>query len=227
MLGDLTFTPLGHQRLQFTGAFVFMIAFTVGLTFSTANTRAMSIACAFLSGIGTGLVEVIAVMIAQVGSDANNIGLIVGLLGSARSVGGSVSQAIYVTVLQNKLGTSLPDYVSAAAVKAGLPQSSLPQLFAAMATGSAQAYKSVPGITPGIITAAMAAQQNAYAYSLKYVYYAALAFGGLGFIFACCIVPNVDKEMTGFVAKKIQGVHTANEVGDVEMVKAVETHEHS
>ena len=225
MMGDLSFTPLGHHRLQFLVAYIVMIAFTVGLTFSTVNTRSLSIACAFLSGVGVGFIEIIVVLVAQVGSDASNIGLIVGLIGSSRSLGGSVAQAIYVSILQNKLGTALPEYVSPAAVKAGLPLSSLPQLFAAISAGTATAFESVPGISPSIIAAATTATQSAYAYSLRYVYIAALAFGGVGFIVGCFMVPNVDKEMTSFVAKRIQGVNVPHDHGDNEMMKVVETHE--
>lgn len=191
------------------------------------DNRSVSIACAFLTGLGTGFVETIVILIAQVGKDPVNIGLVIGSIGSFRSLGGALAQAVYTTILTNKLTTEIPSHVSAAALKAGLPVKSLPALFEALAAESAAAFKAVPGISVTIIEAVEYAEVQAYVQSFKYVYYACIAFGCVGFITALFITKNVDKEMTSFVAKKLEGVAAAEvhfEKGHTENVETVDEH---
>lgn len=89
--------------------------------------------------------------------EAQDIGLATGVLGSIRAIGGAVAQALYVSILTNKVGEYLPKYVVPAATSAGLPSSSLPALFAGITAGN---FTAVPGITPEIIAAAGAATQK-------------------------------------------------------------------
>ncbi|EXJ87481.1 hypothetical protein A1O3_04441 [Capronia epimyces CBS 606.96] len=206
MLGSLVFKRLGHHRLQLIGAYVFMIAFCAGLSQAGVHQRSVAVSCAFLTGLGCGVVENLVVLVAQVGKDAAEIGLVVGTIGSFRSLGGALAQAIYVTILTNKLKGELASKVPAAALKAGLPASSLPALFQAIAAESAAAFAAVPGISTTIVAAVELAEVEAYSASFQYVYYACIAFGGVGLITSLFITKNVDAEMTDFVAKKLEGV---------------------
>jgi hypothetical protein len=222
MVGSLIFKRVGHHRLQLVAAYVFMIAFCIGLTQGDRTNRAVTVACAFLTGFGCGIVENLVVLVAQVGKDPKEIGLVVGTIGSFRSLGGGLAQAVYLTILTNKLKTETPEKVSAAALKAGLPTTSLPALFEALTAGTATAFANVPGITEAIIGAVELAQVDAYAQSFKYVYYACIAFGGVGLITALFIKKDVDAEMTDFVAKKLEGVKVEHEGEDHE--KAIANH---
>lgn len=134
--------------------------------------------------------------------ESQDIGLATGVLGSIRAVGGAVAQTIYVSILQNKVATNLPAYVTPAATNAGLPTSSLPQLFAGITAGN---FTSVPGITPDIIAATGAATQKAYLESFRIVFYATIPFGVLLIVFSA-LSPNFEKYLSMNVAKRLQNM---------------------
>jgi hypothetical protein len=117
-------------------------------------------------------------------------------------MGGAVAQTIYVSILQNKVATNLPAYVTPAATNAGLPISSLSELFAGITAGN---FSSVPGITPDIIAATGAATQKAYLESFRIVFYATIPFGVLLIIFSA-LSPNFEKYLSMNVAKRLQNM---------------------
>ncbi|KAF2190996.1 trichothecene efflux pump [Zopfia rhizophila CBS 207.26] len=134
--------------------------------------------------------------------EAQDIGLATGVLGSIRAVGGAVAQALYVSILTNKVATYLPKYVVPAATSTGLPESSLPALFAGITAGN---FSAVPDITPEIIAAVGAATQKAYLESFRIVFYATIPFGAL-LIFFAVLSPNFEKYLSMNVAKRLQNM---------------------
>lgn len=91
-------------------------------------------------------------------------------------------------------------YVSPAAIQAGLPESSLPELFAGITAGN---FSAVPGITPEIIEVVGQQVQRSYVSSFKIVFYATIPFGVLLIIFAS-LVPDMEKYLKGNVARRLQ-----------------------
>jgi hypothetical protein len=132
--------------------------------------------------------------------ESQDIGLATGVLGSIRALGGAIAQALYVSILTNKLTVYLPQFVVPAATDAGLPASSLPALFAGITAGN---FTAVPGITPEIIAVTGGAVQKAYLESFRIVFYATIPFGVLLIIFAC-LSPNFEKYLSMNVAKRLQ-----------------------
>jgi hypothetical protein len=88
------------------------------------------------------------------------------------------------------------------AIKAGLPQTSLPALFQAIAAQSPEAFAAVPGLTPEIQIAVSDSLIAAYSWAFKYVYYAALAIGGVAVI-AASFLKDYDPLMTGHMPKQL------------------------
>lgn len=88
----------------------------------------------------------------------------------------------YSAILDNKIPAELTKYVPPAALNAGLPKTSLTDLFTAIGAGTPSALAQVPGINPTIEAAVATALANAYAAAYAYVYYAALAVGLVGLI---------------------------------------------
>lgn len=132
-----------------------------------------------------------------------DIGLATGVLGSIRSCGGAIAEALYVSILSNKVAIYLPEYVTPAALAAGLPKSSLTSLYAAITAGSG--FTDVPGISTAIIDVVDEAVRHAYISSFKIVFYATVPFSGL-FILAACFVPNMERFLGNNVAKRLQNV---------------------
>jgi hypothetical protein len=147
--------------------------------------------------------------------EPQDIGLATGVLGSIRAAGGAIAQALYVSVLDNKLTTYLPANVAPAAVKAGLPSSSLPDLFAGITAGN---FSAIPGITPNIIAVVGEQVTRSYIDSFKVVFYVTVPFGVI-LILAACFVPNMESFLGNNVAKRLQGMGGEGGNGKVEVVE--------
>lgn len=118
------------------------------------------------------------ILLIQLATPDEWLGFAMGAVGLCRSIGGSAGTAIYTTVLQSKLKTDIPTRVATAALLAGLPQTSLPELLGVI-TGivTTTPITSIPGITPEIIENSLLALKEAYLASFKYVWLTSIAFG--------------------------------------------------
>lgn len=149
--------------------------------------------------------------------EPQDIGLATGVLGSIRALGGAVSQALYVSILTNKVTKFIPENVIPAATGAGLPASSLPALFQGLTLGN---FTAVPGITPTIIAATGIAVRDAYVTTFHYVFYATIPFGVL-LIIACVFIPDMDKYLHNNVAKRLQHMGKLDGQANIKHVEAV------
>lgn len=125
-----------------------------------------------------------------------------------RTAVGSIFTAVFVAILTNKVPEKLATIVPPAVINAGLPASSIPDLFAAITVGTPAALAAVPGINPQIEAVLGAALSNAYAAAYKYVYYAAVAVGLVGLI-ACFCIRDYDQYFNSHVPRQIY--HGRNE----------------
>lgn len=125
-------------------------------------------------------------------------------------MGGAVATALYSSVLANEVDKNLPKYVVPAATGAGLPESSVESLFAAITAGD---FSKVPGISPGIIAAVGSALKTAYTSSFKVVFYTTIPFSVI-LLLSAFLVPDMEKFLSHNVAKKLQD--TNSETGSQE-----------
>jgi hypothetical protein len=149
---------------------------------------------------GAGFVENISLPGVTLVWEAQDIGLATGVLGSIRSLGGSIATALYSSVLANELKKNLPEYVVPAAADAGLPESSMGSLFAAITRGD---FSEVPGINSKIITAVSEALKMAYTNSFRVVFYTTIPFSVI-LLLSAFLVPDMKKFLSHNVAKKLQ-----------------------
>jgi len=178
--------------------------FVAALASVSPGTHAAFITIGVLATVSIGYVDNITFPGVTLLFEAQDIGLATGALGSIRAMGGAVAQALYVSILQTKVAQYLPANVSPAAIQAGLPESSLPDLFAAITAGD---FSTVPGITPAIIAVVGQEVQKSYVQSFRIVFYATIPFGVLFVIFAA-LVPNMEQYLKGNVARRLQGKAT-------------------
>jgi len=85
---------------------------------------------------------------------------------------------------------------------AGLSASSIPDLLKAVATGGEDALKTVPGMTPEILDVTVKSVANAYGQSYAYVYYTAVALGGVCII-AAASLRDFDHYLTNHVSRQV------------------------
>jgi hypothetical protein len=133
--------------------------------------------------------------------EPEDIGLVAGVMGSVRTACSSVATSLYISILSNQLTKYLPRFVVPAATGAGLPSSSLTDLFAGITAGS---FSNVEGITPAIEEAVSHAVKHAYAKSFRTVFLCTLPFGAI-ILVAAIISPNVEDYLTDDVARRLQG----------------------
>ena len=159
------------------------------------------IALMFMACFSVGIIETCSLALAPLACASEDLGAAPGALGSIRSGGASVATAIYSTILSNKLGKFIPEYVTPAALNAGLPSSSLTSLYANLTAGT---LSKVPGINAEIIAAVGAANSAAAAEAFKYVWYSVIAFA-LFSVIAACLTINYGDYLTDEVARKMHG----------------------
>lgn len=142
------------------------------------------------------------------------MGLVTGVLGAIRTAISAIATSMYSSILTTESSKYISEYVTPAALAAGLPASSLPALFAGITAGDLSA---VPGITPEIITVSSAAVKHAYSLAFRTVYLCTLPFGVL-LLIAAVLSPNVEKYLTDEVARKLGGGEEKSEVARKEVV---------
>lgn len=108
--------------------------------------------------------------------------------------------AIYTSVYQTRLSTTIPHYVVPAAENAGFPASNITALISAASAGT---YASLPGISPEVVAAVKKALPNAYVDSFRTVYLTSIAFGGLSIIGAV-MTSSAKTLLNDKVSRKLQ-----------------------
>jgi hypothetical protein len=96
-----------------------------------------------------------------------DIGVAVGLNGTARTVGGAIATSMYSTILTNKVQDVLPGNVAKAVLPLEFPLTSLKPLILALLGGSPEAIAQVPGVTLPILGAATQAVKLSYSQGFR------------------------------------------------------------
>ncbi|KAL3477273.1 fungal trichothecene efflux pump [Aspergillus californicus] len=227
IMGGMALGFVPGVKYQCIIASALAMAFITPLSALGPDTWEMTIALGTLGLIAIGYIDNITFPGVTLVVEPQDIGLATGVLGSLRALGGAIAQAVYTSVLDNKLKTNIPQYVTPAAISAGLPESSLSALLAALSGGTSTAE--IPGATEGVIAAATAALKLAYSASFKIVFYCTIPFSVI-LIVSSCFVPNMEEFVHYDVARRLQGRGSDEEGGredgsksEVEMVENVNT----
>ena len=155
-----------------------------------------------------------------------------GLIAAFRQAWGAIATTVVVTVLENKLTTEIPSHVIPAALGAGLPESSLPALFLAIAAGFTPAsLAAVKGATPAILAAVQDAVLVGSSAAYAYVFYTGIAFSG--FVLVCtCFSMDYDPLFNDHVSRQVykhNGIpgeaNTHAEGADIPVAEGTETTE--
>ncbi|KAJ5697826.1 hypothetical protein N7488_011510 [Penicillium malachiteum] len=176
------------------------------LTFSAAmvsiepGEQAKGIGLMFSACFSVGIIETCSLSLAPLTLPTEDIGAAVGALGSIRSGGASAATAIYNTILNNKIDSLLSPAMIKAAENAGLPESSVPALEAAISSSD---YTGVPGINSTIILAIESAKAAAAADAFKFVWYAVIAFASVALLASYTTI-DYGEYLNNDVARKIR-----------------------
>ncbi|KAF8862496.1 MFS general substrate transporter [Acephala macrosclerotiorum] len=127
-----------------------------------------------------------------------------GLAFSARAIGGAFGSAVVDVIINNKLSSTYASQVSAAAIGAGLPATSIAALLTAFGTGAG--FDEIPGITDAILGAASDASHHAYAAAYRLAWASIIPFVVLAIVAVACL-KGVKELMTEHVDATVERVH--------------------
>ncbi len=184
---------VGHWRWTLTASVVVMVVFGALLALVTPQRKGLAIALVFIEQIGFGWAQYLSIAFVQFGTDQVELGIAGGLAGVSRFAGGTIAISVFSTILSNVTARHAKQLVPAAATAAGLPQSSVAALLAALPLGSA-AIQAVPGITDAIAAAAGLAYQASYVQGVRTTALSSLSFGIVAII-ACLCCNDIDDKM--------------------------------
>ncbi len=201
IIAGMLIRPVKYHRFQVIFYAVMGTAFTAAMGATTPHTRAMGAAFTFFSGFSVGAIEAVIYTLCPLTCAPEDIGLAIGTMLCVRLVVPSITVAIDLTVLTNKLATNIPKYVVPAAVGAGLPASDVGPLILALTTGD---FSAVSNISSTVIAAATGGYQEAYTHTFKVIYLSTLAWGAVA-ILCACFTPDMGSHMTDFVGRRLHG----------------------
>ncbi|KAH0848654.1 siderophore iron transporter [Fonsecaea pedrosoi] len=185
--------------------------FTAALASISPARHASAIAFGVIATFSVGFIDNVGFAGVSLLVEPSDIGLACGVLGSLRTIAGSVAQALYISISTTEITKNLPAFIAPAVVQAGLPQTSLPALFAGLTTGD---FSAVPGATPEILGIAAEQAKLAYAKSFRMVFFATIPFGVILIVMSFW-VPNIEKFLHNNVARKLQfGTKRSHETGE-------------
>ena len=137
----------------------------------------------------------------------SELGLAVGLLGTFRSMGGSVGNAVFSTILRSVAESQLGKQIAAAALSQGFHAADLPTLIPAVieaGVGVPGAFSAVRGgVTPAVEAVLLDAFHSAYAHAFRMVFYSTIPFGVVALLGAF-FIEDTSKYMTNHVAVHLE-----------------------
>ncbi|SPN96516.1 uncharacterized protein DNG_00042 [Cephalotrichum gorgonifer] len=161
---------------------------------------------AAMSGIGSGAPLILIIAGVQLSTPPHLVATATAVAVSGRALTTSVFTAIYSAIVNSTLPAKISSYVTAAALEAGLPPSSLPLFIPALTGNNDTALQIVPGATVQVITAGVGALQQASADSIRLVYILAACLGAVGCI-GVLFISDMRAEMDYFVQAPVEDLH--------------------
>lgn len=143
-----------------------------------------------------------------------DLGIAVGLIGTFRSVGGSVGSVLFSTIFRQTAEKEVAKRVAATAIAAGVPPASVGKIMQAVAktlVGVPGQAAKLQGVSGEAFEACVRAARYGYAYGLRITWLASIPFGVLA-VLAAMAVRDPSRYFTNHVeiqlARKRGGRHT-------------------
>ncbi|KAF5626828.1 drug facilitator PEP5 [Fusarium tjaetaba] len=194
---------IGHIKWQFVAGTAFQAIF-IGASAATVNPN-HKLAWAFVPAFGVPmfvLCTILGYSIASLHVPHSHLGLAMGLLGTFRSAGGAVGNAIFNTIFQDKFKTYSGEEIARAALQSGLNATDLGLIIPGTIQhnlGVPGALDAVPGMTPEIQEVLRHAVRLAYGRAFQFVFYITIAFSTVAVICALFV-----EDPTAFMTNHVQ-----------------------
>ncbi|KAL7621692.1 hypothetical protein AAE478_009019 [Parahypoxylon ruwenzoriense] len=196
------FHIIKHIRWQLIVGCVWMSAFIGAMASIDPTKLNQAAAFSFLATLPVGWGEVITMLMVQYVASDMDLGVAFAVVSAMRSVVGSIFTAVFTAEVSNKLPEKLAFIAIPAITSAGLPTSSIPDLLGAIAAGTEDALRAVPGMNDNILAIASAKISESYAAAYTYPYYTGLALGIVSII-AAAVIRDFDHHLTDHVSRQL------------------------
>jgi MFS family permease len=130
-------------------------------------------------------ITILSYAIASLHVPHSRLGVAMGLLGTFRSGGGAVGNAIFNTIFENKFSAYVGGEIASAALKNGLSAQDIPEIITGAVEynlGTPDVLDGIQGMTPAIEAALQTAVRGAYGHAFKITFLTTLAFTVAGLI---------------------------------------------
>ncbi len=199
-------TKLKTIRAPLFVGFLILTGGIVGLATTQPGDSTSAIIFAGLFGLGFGAPLALIIAGVQLSTPYHLIATATALTTSTRAVSAAMFTAIYSAVINGRISKYVPSYVAEAAVRAGLPISSVPAFVGALASNNITALPQIPGVTPMVIAAGVKALKQAFADGIRAVFMIAAPFGAVACI-ACFFLGDMKHVMNYHVDAPMEDLH--------------------
>jgi hypothetical protein len=199
-------TKLKTIRGPLCVGFLILTGGLVGLATIQPGDSTSAIVFSGLVGMGFGAPLALIIAGVQLSTPFHLIATATALTTSSRAVAVAMFTAIYSATVSDRLAKYIPNYVAEAALRAGLPKTSLPAFVGAIASKNATALPTIPGVTPLIIGAGIGAVKHAFADGVRVVFMIAAPFGALACI-ACFFLGDMKATMNYHVDAPMENLY--------------------
>lgn len=158
-----------------------------------------------LSGIGQSGPLTLLVACVQFTAPHAFLSTATGLAFSARAIGGAFGSAVLNAIINGRLSSHLGGAVGDAAIGAGLPRASVPELLEALDAGTLFDGIGIPGATPEVLAAAVEASRAEYAHAYRLAWASVIPFVVLAIV-AVALMKGVRDLMTEKVEATVERV---------------------
>lgn len=178
-----------HVNYQLTFAVFMQTLFFALAALITPNNLGWLMACQFLAMFPFGWITLNCYTAASLNVPQKDLGVAIGLIGTFRSVGGSIGSVIFSSIFAQTAAKEVANRVGKAAVTAGVDSNSLPNIIQAVDL----ALVGVPGASAGlpisssVFDACVSAARNGYAQGFRITWLSSIPFGVLALAAAVCV----------------------------------------
>ncbi|KAF2112523.1 fungal trichothecene efflux pump [Lophiotrema nucula] len=211
-IGGVILPALVHRIKHVTHQLVFAIImqtlFFALAALITPHNISWVMAVQFLATLPFGWITLLCYTTASLNVPQKDLGVAIGLIGTFRSVGGSIGSVIFGSIFGQIAEKEVPKRIARAALNAGASASSLEALIpTAMESILGIPVKAVEGVSTGVFDGCVKAARLGYAYSFRVTWLASIPFG----VVAICCALSV-KDPSRYFTNHVE-VHLEKQIG--------------
>ena len=195
-----------HLKLQVIIAMTVQTLFVALYSVAMPHRKATWMALQFFGQGCFGYITLLCYFIASLHVPLRELGIATGLIGTFRSAGGSVGNAIFNTILSSTVNDKLGPNIAAAAIAAGFPAVELELLIPAViknSLGIPGAFATLPDASLAVQAVTSEAFKQTYAYAFRRVFWATIPFGVLAVI-ASFYIKDASQYLTNHTAVHLE-----------------------